>query len=115
VTEIDILFSSVPVADFDAAVQWYGQLFGRDCDVVVHDSEVMWRLADSAWLYVIEDAERAGHTLVTFCVSHLDRALSELAFRGIECGDVEAVGVAGRKATVQDADGNSISFIEVNR
>jgi hypothetical protein len=114
VTDIDILFTGVPVSNFDAAVRWYSRLFGRECDVVVHESEVMWRLADAAWLYVIEDAERAGHSLVALRVSDLDQALSELSARGIECGNAAHVGVTGRKSTVEDADGNSISFIEVN-
>ncbi|HEY2215320.1 MAG TPA: hypothetical protein VGH31_09710 [Acidimicrobiales bacterium] len=112
-TDIEILFSGVPVSNFDAAVDWYSTLFGRDCDVVVTDSEVMWRLADSAWLYVIEDAERAGHTLVSLCVSDLDQTLDDLKLRGVESGPVVAVGDAGRKATIQDADGNSMIFIEV--
>jgi predicted enzyme related to lactoylglutathione lyase len=112
--EIQVMFSSVPVSNFDAAVEWYGRLFGRDCDVVVHDTEVMWRLADAAWLYVIEDAERAGQTVVALSVSDLDQARSELTLRGIECGVVEIVGDGGRKSTIEDADGNLISFIQVN-
>ena len=113
-TDVDVLFSGVPVSSFEAAVEWYGQLFGRSCDVVVHESEVMWRLAEAAWLYLVEDRERAGHTLVTLCVADLDQALDELMSRGVECGAVESVGEAGRKATMVDGDGNSISFIEVH-
>jgi predicted enzyme related to lactoylglutathione lyase len=113
VTDIDIMFCAVPVTDFDSAVDWYSRLFGRDCDVVVHDSEVMWRIADAAWLYVLADAPRAGQTVVTLCVGNLDQALAELASRDIESGEIELVGDHGRKAIIQDADGNSISFIEV--
>ncbi|HEY5359649.1 MAG TPA: hypothetical protein VIJ82_18535 [Streptosporangiaceae bacterium] len=53
--DIDILFAGVAVADFGAAVGWYGRVFGRPADVVVTDNEVMWRIADAAWLYVIGD------------------------------------------------------------
>jgi hypothetical protein len=55
VADIDILFAGVAVADFGAAVGWYGRVFGRPADVVVTDNEVMWRIADAAWLYVIGD------------------------------------------------------------
>lgn len=113
-TDVDILFSSIPVSNFDAGVEWYERLFGRSCDVVVHETEVMWRFSDSAWLYVIEDAARAGFTVVTLRVLDLDQTLGELAARGLECGAVESVGVSGRKSTIHDADGNAIAFIEVN-
>ena len=112
-TNIDVLFCSVPVSSIDDGAQWYSKLFGRDCDIVVNEREVMWRLADSAWLYVIEDTERAGNTLVTLCVGDLDQALTDLRSRGLESGSIEIVGEAGRKATLNDPDGNAISFIDV--
>jgi predicted enzyme related to lactoylglutathione lyase len=113
-TAIDILFTGVPVGDFATAVVWYSQLFGRKADVDVTDREVMWRLQDAAWLYVIEDAERAGRALVTLCVSNLDQALADIEARGITSAAIELVGDAGRKAELTDPDGNSINFIEVN-
>ena len=73
----------------------------------------MWRLAEPAWLYVVVDPGRAGHTLVTLSVGDLDATLAELAARGIEAHTVEDVGDAGRKATVLDPDGNSVAIIEV--
>lgn len=34
----------------------------------------MWRVADGGWLYVIEDADRAGHSLVTITLTDLAAA-----------------------------------------
>lgn len=112
-TEVDVLFAGVPIADIEAAASWYAQLLGRSADVVVTSDEVMWRFADGAWLYIIEDRERAGRTLVTLCVADLDRTLAEINGRGISSGSVEIVGDSGRKSVIIDPDGNSLSFIEV--
>jgi len=112
-TDVDILFAGVAVADFAGAVDWYARLFGRPADIVVKDDEVMWRFADAAWLYVVGDEKRAGHALTTLSVSDLDRTVAEIADRGIVSGPVEIISGSGRKASVTDADGNTLSFIEV--
>ena len=112
-TEVEVLFAAVTVADLDGAVAWYGRLFGRPADIVPNDDEVMWRLADAAWLYVVRDVKRAGHALLTLCVADLDRAVAGIAARGITGGPMEIVGTAGRKVAFTDAEGNALSFIEV--
>jgi predicted enzyme related to lactoylglutathione lyase len=113
VPDIDILFAGVPVADFTGAVAWYTRLLGRPADVVAADDEVMWRFADAAWLYVVEDDHRAGRALVALHVADLDEVVREVASRGITGQPIELVGTAGRKASFTDADGNTLSFIEV--
>jgi predicted enzyme related to lactoylglutathione lyase len=112
-TDVEVLFAAVTVADLGAAVAWYARLFGRPADIVPNDNEVMWRLADAAWLYVVRDEKRAGHALVTLCVADLDQAVADIAARGITGGPVEIIGGAGRKATFTDAEGNAVSVIEV--
>ncbi|MGA2521727.1 MAG: VOC family protein [Acidimicrobiales bacterium] len=107
------LLAGVPVSDFGAAVEWYDRLFGRPADISVHESEVMWKVADAGWLYVVADAARAGHALVTLSVPDLADARTKLIGRGIEVGPIEAVGDAGWKAVAVDADGNMLSFIQV--
>jgi predicted enzyme related to lactoylglutathione lyase len=114
-TDIEVLFAGVPVADFDAAVAWYARLFGRSADIVVKDDEVMWRIADAAWLYVVGDDQRAGHALVALSVPDLDQALAGIRSRGITSGPIEIVGEASRKASFTDIEGNTLSFIEVAR
>lgn len=111
--KIDVLFAGVAVDDFEAAQRWYCSLFGREPDVVAHDTEVMWKAAGAGWVYVVRDPGRAGHGLTTMAVADLDRAVGELATRGVDAGPIESVGDAGRKATLTDPDGNAISLIEV--
>jgi len=112
---MEVLFAGVRVRELARAVEWYSRLFGRPPDIVPNDHEVMWRVTDGGWLYVIRDATRAGGSLVTICVTDLDQAVAELAQRNIAVGPVAPVGDAGRKATGEDLDGNSIDLIEVNR
>lgn len=108
------LFAGVAVAHFDAAAAWYGRLFGRRADAIVEDDELMWRVSSTAWLYIILDEPRAGRSQVALAVPNLDRTLADIRHRGIVCETIEVLGDAGRKATVTDPDGNSISFVEVN-
>ena len=112
-TGIDVMFAGVPVADLDGAVAWYTRLLGRPADIVPNDNEVMWRLADKAWMYVVRDGARAGHSLVMFSVPDIDAAVEDVGGRGITGGPIEVVGGAGRKVSFPDPDGNLVSFIEV--
>ncbi|MGC1419446.1 MAG: hypothetical protein WA786_04925 [Acidimicrobiales bacterium] len=111
---MEVLFASVPVANLSGAKGWYEQLFGRVADIVPNENEVMWCVAGNGWLYVIQDPERAGRTVVTVSVSDLEQFVTDLASRGISAGPIQAVGGEGRKANVMDADGNVISWIQVN-
>jgi predicted enzyme related to lactoylglutathione lyase len=110
---VDVLFAAVPVSGLATALPWYENLFGRAPDMVPHDHEVMWKVVDAGWLYVVEDAPRAGHGLVTMSVPDLDDAVEEVGGRGLRPEAVENVGDAGRKATFRDPDGNEVSIIEV--
>ena len=62
---------------------------------------------------MLRDEQRAGHALVTVCVADLDRTVADIAARGITGGQAEPIGDAGRKVTFTDAEGNTVSFIEV--
>jgi glyoxylase I family protein len=112
--EVEIAFTGVPVTSLDSGRDFFERLFGRAADVEVAADEVMWRLAESAWLYVVVDVARAGHGLVALSVADLDATLAELAGRDIRPDRMEEVG-GGRKATVLDPDGNTVAIISVPR
>jgi hypothetical protein len=109
---VEIAFTGVPVTELAPGRDFFERLLGRAADIVVNENEVMWRLAETAWLYVVVDAARAGHALVALSVGDLDAALSEIGSRGIEPALVEEFG-ANRKATTFDPDGNSVALLEV--
>ena len=110
---MEVLFAGVRVRDLPVAVEWWGRFFGRPADIVPNDAEVMWRVTDSGWLYVLRDAPRAGNSLVTICVANLDEAVADLADRNITLGPIAPVGDDALKATGEDPDGNTIALIEV--
>lgn len=112
VVDVEIAFTGVPVTSLATGRDFFERLFGRPADVEVAVDEVMWRLAESAWLYVVVDTARAGHGLASLSVPDLDAALAEIGERGVSPTRVEAVG-GGRKATVLDQDGNSVALIEL--
>lgn len=111
--DLDVLFSGVPVNDFNESQVWYARFFGRAADVVAHDAEVMWRVSDGGWLYILRGEVRAGQGIVSLAVSDIAAAMLALEGRGIAAGPIKPDGDAGRKAVVLDPDGNSIWIIQV--
>jgi predicted enzyme related to lactoylglutathione lyase len=107
------LFAGVAVADYAAGLAWYERLFGRPPDVVVHETEAMWQVAEGGWIYVVGDGARAGNGLVTLIVDDLEAQLAEVAGRGIEFGAIETMGGGARKAVVTDPEGNTIGYGDV--
>ncbi len=111
--EIEVAFTGVPVSDLTRGQDFFERILGKPPDVPVNENEVMWQVADAAWLYVVVDPTRAGRALAAVSVPDLDGALEELASRGIEPSMIEQPGPSARKATIFDPDGNSVAIIEV--
>jgi len=105
-----LLFGGIPVSDYRLAREWYEVFFGREPDLLPHDTEAAWQLTDGGWVYVVADPTRAGGGLLTILVDDLDERLAALAGRGIEAGPVETFGSGARKAVVTDPDGNAIGL-----
>ena len=104
------LFAGICVSDYAAARPWYERLFGSEPTFLAHETEAVWELADGRSLFVLEDAERAGHALHTIMVDDLDSLVSEIASRGISPAERETYSNGVRKAVYRDAEGNEIGF-----
>ncbi|HET9170226.1 MAG TPA: VOC family protein [Actinospica sp.] len=113
--EFDMVFSGMPVTDLTGAVDWYTRLFGREPDIPVNETEVMWQCADSAFVYVVLDPEHAGNSVLSAAVADLDAAVAEAAGRGVPAAPIEHIGTAGRRATCTDPDGNRVALIQINQ
>ena len=109
----ELLFAGLAVADFPRALEWCARFSDPEPDVVPHAREVMWQVAGTGWVYVVEDPERAGRGLVALSVPDLDDAVTDLGTRGIRCGPIGAGGDGARKAVATDPAGNTIPLIEV--
>ncbi len=111
--QIEVAFTGIPVTDLARGQDFFERLLGKPPDVLVNENEVMWQVAEAAWLYVVVDPPRAGNALAAVSVPDLEGALEELGARGIEASSIEQPGPSARKATVLDPDGNSVAIIEV--
>ena len=111
---ISVAFTGIPVADYQAACEWYQRLMGRSPDMVPHESEVVWQLSETGWLYVVHDVERAmGKALLTLIVDDLDSHLAEFRERHIVVNNLEVSSGKYRRAIITDPEGNTIQFTEL--
>ena len=104
------LFAGICVSDFAAARSWYERLLGSEPSFAPHEAECVWELADHRFLYINEDAGRAGSSVVTLFTEDLDAVTGEIASRGIEPAKQETYSNGVRKATYRDPDGNEIGY-----
>ena len=109
---VEHVLAVVPVADFDAAHDWYQRLFGRPADNLPMEGRLVeWRVTETGWVQVTADAERSGSGLLNFAVDDLETHLAELARRGLAPGAVETVNKGVQLSAIRDLDGNTITFI----
>ena len=105
-----MLFAGIPVRRHATAMPWYEQLFGGPASFQAHATESVWELAENRSVYVVEDADRAGHAVTTVLVDDLDGLVAEISGRGIRPEKEETYGNGVRKVTYRDPDGNEIGF-----
>lgn len=111
--DITYTFAGLVVTNRDRAVTWYERFFGRPPDMRPNDAEAAWQMTESASVYLLADAERAGRGVVTLVVDVLDTTLMQVAGRGIVHADMQIIPGAGRKAVFHDLDGNVVSIVEL--
>ena len=103
------LFAGLRVRDFQAARQWYDRLLGEPT-FFPHDTEAVWTLAEDRSVYIVEDADGAGNSVVTLFVDDLDRRVAAIAARGLEPDEQETYSNGVRKTIYRDPDGNEVGF-----
>ncbi|KUJ54284.1 glyoxalase [Streptomyces sp. NRRL F-5122] len=104
------LFAGIPVTDYDAALPWYEQFFGRQPSFLPNSIEAVWEVAEHRYVYIVEDPERAGNALVLLFVDDLGTRVAEIARRSIEPTKRETYEGGVTKVSCRDTDGNEISF-----
>jgi predicted enzyme related to lactoylglutathione lyase len=110
---ISYAFAGLVVANRDQAQAWYERLLGKPPTFLPNDLEAVWQVADTASVYLLADAERAGRGIMTLIVDDLDATLAEIDGRGIAAGAIEEIPGAGRKSTITDPDGNRVSIVQI--
>jgi catechol 2,3-dioxygenase-like lactoylglutathione lyase family enzyme len=104
------LFAGIPVRDFEAAKRWYEQLLGGEPSFLPHATEAVWELAPHRFVFIVDDAERAGSAIPTIMVEDLDAEVAAISGRGIEPERRESYASGASKAIYRDADGNEVGF-----
>jgi hypothetical protein len=104
------LFAGICVRNYEAARPWYERLFGSAPSFVAHDTECVWELGEHRFVFVVEDAGRAGHATITIFVDDLDALVEDIASRGVEPAQRETYSNGVRKVTYRDLDGNEIGY-----
>lgn len=103
------LFAGARVRNFATARAWYEQLLG-EVAFLAHDTEAVWMLADHRFVYVVEDADRAGGAAITIFTDDLEDTVAEIASRGLAPTERETYSNGVRKIIYRDPDGNEIGF-----
>lgn len=111
--DISYVFAGLIVRNRDEAVVWYQRLLGRPPDMLPNDAEAAWQLTENSSVYLLADAGRAGGGVLTLIVADLDATRMHVAERGILTEDIQVIPGAGRKATFDDPDGNTIALVEL--
>lgn len=108
---INSVFAGVAVADFDAALAWYGRFLGRPADAQPMGGLAQWQVTETGGIQLIHDADHAGTALLTLIVSNLEEHVAALAERGLALNAI-VTGVVARFATITDPEGNMVTLAE---
>jgi catechol 2,3-dioxygenase-like lactoylglutathione lyase family enzyme len=104
------LFAGIRVRDFETARSWYERLLGSEPSFFPHATEAVWTLAENRSVYVVEQPEGAGQSVVTVFLDDLDAQLAAIGARGLEPDQRETYENGVRKVTFRDPDGNEVAF-----
>tara|TARA_B110000196_G_scaffold41316_1_gene31659 strand:+ start:86 stop:454 length:369 start_codon:yes stop_codon:yes gene_type:complete len=109
---INSVISVVPVKNFEKALEWYKNLFGREPDIVPMEGIAEWQLIENAWIQVATDQEHAGRTTVVIGVNDVEAQCK--AYSGVNFSIGEIVEYPGiiKMAEITDPEGNKISFVQ---
>ena len=103
------LYAGLRVRDFAAARRWYERLLGEPT-LLPHATEAVWLLADGRSVYIEQDADRAGHCVVTIMVDDLDEQVAAIAARGLDPDERVTYSNGASKAIYRDPDGNELGL-----
>jgi catechol 2,3-dioxygenase-like lactoylglutathione lyase family enzyme len=102
----------VATRDYATARAWYSRIMGRDPDLEPIAVVAEWQITATAWLQLIEDADRAGKSAVRFGVNDLAAQIAELNDAGIATGEPVVIADMVKVVDVADPDGNEVSFVQ---
>ena len=106
-------FSSFAVDDIDAALDFYSQTLGVEVEHLPEPGLLSLKLGGgmTVMLYPKPDFQPATFTVLNFPVADVDRAVEELAGRGVEFERYEGFG-QDEKGIARDGGGPAIAWFK---
>jgi predicted enzyme related to lactoylglutathione lyase len=110
---VNRVLAALAVTDVDSARPWYERLLGRPADALPMDGLAEWHFPEGGAIQLVQDAARAGRSLLTLDVDDLRQELATLQERGVDSGAMDdATSDKVLFATVTDPEGNAITLVE---
>jgi catechol 2,3-dioxygenase-like lactoylglutathione lyase family enzyme len=110
---VNRVLAALAVADVDSALGWYERLLGRPADALPMEGLAEWHFPQSGAIQLVEDADRAGRSLLTLEVDDLNRELLTLRERGLDPGSMDdTTSDKVLFAAVTGPEGNTITLVE---
>lgn len=76
------IFAGIAVRDYASALEWYKRLLGVEPSFYPNDIEAVWQLAENRFVYIVEDAKRAGGAVSLIWLDEPDAEVARIAERG---------------------------------
>lgn len=106
------VLAALAVADIEAARTWYERLLGRPADDVPMAEAAEWLVTEAGSIQLVQNAERAGNSLVTLSVEDVDELVAAVAGRELDLAAADTPSGMFRIASITDPEGNVITFAE---
>jgi glyoxylase I family protein len=110
---VNRVLAGVGVADVDAALPWYEQLFGRPPDATPMQGLAEWHFSSGGVVQLVQSGERAGRSLLTLDFDDLRGELDAMRERGLDAGPLDdTTSDKVLIAATTDPEGNAITLVQ---
>jgi predicted enzyme related to lactoylglutathione lyase len=107
---VDKVYSVISTGHLDQSKEWYMRLFGRAPDLHPMAEVYEWYFGDGG-LQLVDDARRAGQSMLTVIVPDLEASRAMLQSRQLALGPSSG-GDFARIAQITDLDGNQVTLAQ---
>jgi hypothetical protein len=107
---VDKVYAVISTARLDQSKEWYTRFFGRAPDLHPMAEVHEWYFGNGG-LQLVDDAKRAGSSMLTVIVPDLEASRAALQSRQLSLGSSSG-GDFARIAQITDLDGNQITLAQ---
>jgi hypothetical protein len=108
--KVNKVYAVTSSSRLEEAHAWYSRLFDRPADLHPMANVYEWHFGNGG-VQLVDDAQRAGSSMLTVIVPDLDALRASLESRRLTLGPTSD-GDFARFAQIADSDGNQITFAQ---